>query len=66
MDSFIYGEIVLQSENKQNRYRLFVTEDGRLAAVRLFHDAKDGGWKPKGSDHKVLANIDASGKAWSS
>jgi hypothetical protein len=65
MADLTHGEIVLESANKQNQYMLFVTDDGRLATVRLFRN-QDGSWKPKGADYKVLANIDFSGKAWTS
>ena len=56
----IKSEIVLESANKQIRYKLLVMDDGKLAAVRLFEDP-DGNWKPKG-DYAVLATIDANGK----
>jgi hypothetical protein len=59
------GDIVLESENKRNQYRLSVTDDGKLVAVRLFHNP-DGSWKPKGSDYKVLANIGVDGRAFGS
>jgi len=64
MAEMIHGEIVLESANKQIRYKLFVRDDGRLSTVRLFQN-QDGSWKPKGTDDRVLANIDANGKAWS-
>jgi hypothetical protein len=60
MANMIHSEIVLESAHKQIRYKLFVTDEGRLASVRLFQ-SQDGSWKPKG-DFAVLATIDANGK----
>ena len=60
MADLTYGGIVLESASKQIRYKLFVTDDGKLATVRLFHN-EDGSWKPKGSDARVLANFNSEG-----
>jgi|BogFormECP03_OM2_1039629.scaffolds.fasta_scaffold86309_1 hypothetical protein len=60
MAEMIHSEIVLESANKQVRYKLFVTDDGKLATLRLFHK-EDGSWKPKGSDAKVLAIFNSEG-----
>ena len=54
------GEIVLESANKQIRYKLFVTDAGALATVRLFPDP-DGSWKPKVDYYKILASFNSDG-----
>ncbi|MDO8433279.1 MAG: hypothetical protein Q7S58_12805 [Candidatus Binatus sp.] len=53
-NKFTYGEVVLESANGHHRYKLFITDEGRLAAVRLFPEPLEGSWKSKGMP-KILA-----------
>lgn len=57
MAEIIQEEIVLASADQKFRWKLLITWDGRLAAVQLFQDQKDGPWKPRGTP-KVLAWTD--------
>jgi hypothetical protein len=51
MSEFVYDDVVIQSKNGNHRYRLFVADDGKLAAEHLFLDSKNKQWKMAETRH---------------